>query len=291
MNMDVLAVAGQPVIAGDSTPGAATFCAGGVGRNIAEALTRLSVNTSLYSIVGDDSTAQWLLDDCTRLGIDCSNVLRASGQTCSYVALHDESGALLNAINAMSVIEQLRFDAVPALQQQLVDADVCVVDANISEHFIDQLVQAASSCNLMADAVSVAKCRRLLPLLARLSLLKVNRAEAVALTASDDDASNERLLAALLKTGCKQVLMTLGEHGSIMATQEENVQADALPVDGIHTVNGAGDSLFAGVVAALLSGHELAEQLRWGAAAAALSLQTTQACSPQLSLAALQNHR
>ena len=85
--------------------------------------------------------------------------------------------------------------------------------------------------------------------------------------------------------------MTLGEHGSIMATRDVSVQAEALPVAGIYTVNGAGDSLFAGVIAALLSGHDLAEQLRWGATAAALSLQTTQACSPQLTLAALQNPR
>lgn len=289
INMDVLAVAGQPAIAGDSTPGSATFCAGGVGRNVAEALTRLSINCSLYSIVGDDSTADWLLADCEQLGIDCSHVRRTVGQTPSYVAVHNDNGGLLNAINAMSLFELLHIDQLPGLQQGLIDADVAVVDANINDGVISQLKQLDLPGKFMADAVSVAKCRRLVPLLHQLSLLKVNRAEAVELTGGDDGASNDRLLTALLASGCKQVLMTLGESGSIMATPELRVQAEALPVASIDSVNGAGDSLFAGVIAAMLSGLDIADQLRWGAAAAALSLQTTRACSPHLSLEKLQN--
>ena len=73
--MDVLAVAGQVSILGDSTPGTATFCAGGVGRNIAEALARLSVSTRLISMVGNDATAERLLNQCRSVGIDCTHCL------------------------------------------------------------------------------------------------------------------------------------------------------------------------------------------------------------------------
>lgn len=121
-----------------------------------------------------------------------------------------------------------------------------------------------------------------------MTLLKVNRAEAVALTESEGDSANDLLIARLLKLGCRQVLMTLGEHGSIMATSEITVEADATPVATIQTVNGAGDSLFAGVIAGMLTGQDITQQLRWGSAAAALSLQSVEACSPQLSLRALQ---
>jgi len=289
MNMDVLAVAGQPAIAGDSTPGATTFCAGGVGRNIAEALSRLSVNTQLFSIVGNDTTADRLLAQCREAGIDCSQVQMVAGHTSSYVAIHDVDGGLLNAINAMSITEQLDIDQLPELNSCLNPTDICVLDANLGRAFIDKLSQKDFTCELAADTVSVAKCRRLLPLLSRLNLLKVNRAEAVALTDSQCDVSNDSLLAGLLQLGCKQVLMTLGESGSTMATEQLTVRADATAVASIQTVNGAGDSLFAGVIAGMLAGQSLQQQLQWGSAAAALSLQTTEACSPDLSLRSLQS--
>ena len=96
INMDVLAIAGQSAISGDSTPGTATFCAGGVGRNIAEALARLSVSTQLISIVGNDMEADRLLDQCTALGIDCSQVQVAEEPTSSYVAIHDVDLSLIH---------------------------------------------------------------------------------------------------------------------------------------------------------------------------------------------------
>ncbi len=286
--MDVLAIAGQSAISGDSIPGTATFCAGGVGRNIAEALARLSVSTQLISIVGNDTTADRLIDQCTTLGIDCSQVQVAAEPTSSYVAIHDVNGGLLNAINAMSIIDQLKIEQLPELHRSLELANICVVDANLGDEFVSKLSRINFSCALAADAVSVVKCRRLLPLLSRMTLLKVNRAEAVALTESEGDSANDVLIARLLKLGCRQVLMTLGEHGSIMATSEIAVEADATPVATIQTVNGAGDSLFAGVIAGMLTGQDITQQLRWGSAAAALSLQSVEACSPQLNLQTLQ---
>jgi len=286
--MDVLAVAEQSALVGDSTPGSTTFCAGGVGRNIAEALVRLSVPTQLFSIVGDDSSGRWLLAHCRQSGIDCSQVQVVAGHSSSYVAVLDDNGALLHAINAMSIIEQFDIEDLASLNKSLGHASVCVVDANLSDTFIDRLCEVDCSCELAADAVSVAKCRRLSPLLSRLRLLKVNREEAIAITGSDRKASNINLLNMLLDTGCRQVLMTLGESGSIMATKQTTVQMDAAAVETIQTVNGAGDSLFAGVIAGLLHTQCMHEQLRWGVTAAALSLQTTQACSPRLSLKMLQ---
>jgi pseudouridine kinase len=283
MNMDVLAVAAQSAIPGDSTPGKASFCAGGVARNIAEALARFSVSTQLHSIVGNDAGGEQLLAQCRAVGIDCDRVQVADEPTSSYIAIHDSNGSLLHAINAMSITE--RFELESTWQQDSQGADICVIDANLNQAVIDAIGKAKTSCLLAADAVSVAKCRRLLPLLPRLALLKVNRAEAVALTGAD--GSDAVLLQGLLSLGCRQVLMTLGEAGSIMATSEQTVHAEAQPVSGIRTVNGAGDSMFAAVITALLCGQPLEHQLSWGTRAAALSLQTTAACSTSLCLEAI----
>jgi len=289
MNMDVLAVAAQPAIAGDSTPGGASFYAGGVGRNIAEGLTRLSVNTKLFSVVGKDTTGDRLLAQSRELGIDCDHVRVLSQPTSSYVAIHDVDGGLISAVNSMSIVESLEFDQLTSLPECLNCADIGVVDANLSNTFFNELGEMDFSCRLVADAVSVAKCQRLLPLLARLTLLKVNRAEAEALTGNHCDDTDEQLLERLLQLGCKQILMTLGKGGSIMADGQLIVRADAAPIESIQTVNGAGDSMLAGVIAALLMDLDINEQLRWGSIAAALSLQTTEACSPLLNLKRLQN--
>ena len=53
-NMDIQGFPNNPLVMKDSNPGKVDISMGGVGRNIAENLSRLDVNTKLISAMGND---------------------------------------------------------------------------------------------------------------------------------------------------------------------------------------------------------------------------------------------
>ncbi len=292
MNLDVLATAGSTVRTDDSTPGRIRFTAGGVGRNIAEALARLSVDTHLYSCIGDDVAGNQLLQLCSGAGLDTGHVSILEDQpTPVYVAINSSAGALLHAVSDMSLAEQMNLDRFPGLPQDIADGDYCVVDANLSP---DVLVQVAALCEhtpLAAESVSVGKCERLRPLLPVLDILKVNKKEAAQLAQCHDRTDVQALAVAVLQLGPKGVLMTLGSQGVLYATHVNNnpvVHMATAPDAKVKSVNGAGDALLGGFLVATLAGCDVPGRLQWGTASAHLSLESFSACSEQLSLQKIQ---
>ena len=78
-SIDTKGRADQPIQTGTSTPGAIRVSVGGVGRNIAENLTRLGEQVVLLSAVGSDGSGQRILQQAAACGIDTSHILVDSG--------------------------------------------------------------------------------------------------------------------------------------------------------------------------------------------------------------------
>lgn len=288
MNLDVLAIASQAALPEESTPGDVSSSAGGVGRNIAEGLSRLGINTTLLSAVGNDDAGRQLLLHCQSTGIKTDTVVTLEdANTSSYVSLHNRDGALLYAISDMGLMDRFRHDHLADLNQQLSSADLCVIESNLPEAVIMAVVDAAEKTPLVADAVSVAKCQRLTKVLPALTLLKANRHEAEALTGSAATTPLDTVIARTLALGPEVLLMTLGEEGALLATNrggDLKITKSPPPDMQVKSVNGAGDALMSGFLAAALYGCDTDEQLRWGKVAASLSLATQKACSELLSI-------
>ena len=291
MNLDVIATAGQPAQADDSTPGNIGFYAGGVARNIAEGLTRLSVDTSLHSIVGGDFAGAQLLALCQTAGMCCEHIVTSkNGATPVYVSMNSHDGSLLHAVSDMSLIDRWQMPQLSAPSK----AGLCVIDANLPQSVIEDIVTLYQYTPLVAEAVSVSKCRRLQNVLPALELLKVNRHEAAVLVDAGEQVSTEVVGKKLLELGPRKVLMSLGADGAMLFEKRAGV------VDVIHTeaalaevvsVNGAGDALTAGFLAAMLRGKDSATCLQWGVEAAGLSLECFSACSELLSVTRLTRQR
>jgi hypothetical protein len=87
-----------------SSPGVVTQRPGGVGRNIAESIARMTAvagsrggGAVLVSAVGADLAGDALLADCATVGIEVGSVLRCTGdegRTAVYASMHDENGDL-----------------------------------------------------------------------------------------------------------------------------------------------------------------------------------------------------
>ncbi len=283
MNLDVIATAGQSARTDDSTPGQVGFYAGGVARNIAEGLTRLAVNTSLHSVVGDDLGSQ-LLALCQLAGMDTCYINTVAGSaTPVYVSMNSYNGDLLHAVSDMSLIDGWSLQ--PQTKDAIEHAAYCVIDANLPQAMISDIAAVATRSKLVAEAVSASKCKRLNAVLPSLEMLKVNLTEATVLAGLDENVSAEVAGRRLLELGPRKVLMSLGESGALLFENSAHGMT-VLRTPAKHakvvSVNGAGDALTAGFLAAIIHGEDSAVALQWGATAASLSLECFSACSDAL---------
>lgn len=284
-------------MAADSNPGRITCAPGGVARNVAENLARLGHAPRLVSAIGDDVFGQSLRQSTAAAGVDTQSLAVLPGQrTASYMSLHGPDGDMAVAVNDMAILEALT-PAVLGAQNQLLEQAACMVlDCNLTAGalgFLIHDVAAAHGSPVFVDAVSVAKCQRIAPCLARIHTLKVNRLEAQTLagmavqTVADAQAAARRLH----QDGVRQVIVSLGEQGVCWCDASGATgHLQAAPVPVVNT-SGAGDALLAGLVHGFLNGWSLPQAVDFAMACAELTLQSPRANHAELSLAMLQQHR
>jgi pseudouridine kinase len=283
-NMDIYAHASAALRAGDSTPGRVQCAPGGVGRNIAENLVRLGHAVQLFSAVGDDLFGRSLLDAGLRMGLDMQHMRVVPGaNTASYLSVHSPDGDTAAAVNDMTVLDVLDAAALQQKREALDAAAMWVLDTNLSRAALAWLMENAQGKPVVAEAVSVAKCVKLLPYLNHLYLLKLNGMEAEALSHTPVTTVEQALRAAqtLQAHGVQQVVVSLGAQGAVWADAMGCGHIVATPVSVVNTA-GAGDALLSGVVHGIALGHSLATGVRMGMACAARTLGVPFANCPDL---------
>ena len=283
-NMDIYAHASAALQAGDSTPGRVHCAPGGVGRNIAENLVRLGHAVQLFSAVGDDLFGRSLLDAGQRVGLDMQHMLVVPGaNTASYLSVHGPDGDTAAAVNDMDVLDALDPATLRRRRHALDAADLWVVDTNLSHAALAWLMDNVKGTPVVAEAVSVAKCVKLLPYLNHLHLLKLNGMEASALCHTPVTSVDDALRAAqtLQLRGVQQVVVSLGAHGAVWANSTACGHIAAKPCRVINTA-GAGDALLSGVVHGLALGRTLPDCVSMGMACAERTLGVAFANCPDL---------
>ncbi len=283
-NIDIGGRSSQALIPRDSNPGTVHTSMGGVGRNIAHALTLLGVETGLVTALGADAGAQELRRSCARLGIDLSAAFSfPEAATSTYLFLADETGEMALAVSDMRVCDRLGPDFLADRLDYLNAAAAVVVDTNFPG---ETLAYLAENCRrpIFADAVSAAKCEKLRPILPRLHTLKVNALEAGVLTGADTAAPGgvERAAQALLDSGVGRVVVSLGPEGARAVRAGETVRLPTFPGE-MKNATGCGDAFTAALVWAFLEGLDFPESVRAGLAAAAITLAGAETIVPTLS--------
>ncbi len=131
-NVDISATSLAPLVAGDSNPGRVHTGLGGVGRNIAENLTRLGHDVSLIAAFGEDGFAELALSQARRIGLDCSHALRVpAGASCVYICVNGPDGDMAVAVNDMALCERVTPTFLATRMDVVNAADAVVVDANL----------------------------------------------------------------------------------------------------------------------------------------------------------------
>lgn len=273
---------------GDSNPGHIRVSAGGVGRNIACGLARLGVEAHLVTALGGDIFAEAVRADCEAAGVLLDHVLvLPTAPSSAYMFIADAAGEMRLAVNDMSICESLTPEALAPLLSWLNGMELVVLEANLPPETLGWLAENLR-VPLLADAVSAAKARRLLPLLPRLWALKPNALEASALTELplNDSAAISAVARRLHALGLKRAFITLGERGVCCMEEGHVLFVPGAPVRLVNAT-GAGDAFTAALAWAALRGLGLREAALAGLAAAAITVESPAAVSAELTEAAL----
>jgi pseudouridine kinase len=281
--------AGPPVL-GTSNPGTASATVGGVGRNIAENLARLGRPTVLVAAVGDDPAGDTVVQRTAAAGVECRHLVVSAHPTGTYAAVLDDSGDLHIAVADMRATDELSVADLAVVPTLLAGADALVVDANLDAAVIRWLLSAARDAGVRTvfEPVSVAKATLAAPVFdgsVPVHTLTPNVDELAALVGAPvaDTVDGVRAAAEVLhRRGVAHVWVRRGTRGSLLSIAAPDPDAGGLaprsravlvaaPAVEVADVTGAGDSMTAGYVHALLEGSDVVEAARFGQALAALT--------------------
>lgn len=253
---------------------------GGKGGNQALAAARRGAETVMIGAVGSDSHA----DIATRLlrqeGVDLNHVSVAPGPTGLAIVAVDPCGEN-NIIVVPGANSSLTPDRVTAAEETLAACAVTVIQGEIPAETIEFASETLGRLGVrqilnLAPVLSLPSS-----VLGRSDPLVVNEHEAAqilaeaggraaSLTASDA-AYGQELAAALVESGIKSVVVTLGSAGAVLATSELNIHIEAPKVEAIDTT-GAGDAFVGALAASLAQGTDLQSACEHAVSVAAFSV-------------------
>jgi pseudouridine kinase len=275
---------------GTSTPARIRVAFGGVARNVAENLARLSQPCALLSAVGQDTSGRALIDVLKEAGVDVSAVRVQPDQTTgAYLAVVDTHGRLRTALDDMTVLSAITPEVITESEPLFHSARMVFLDANISAEAIAEVFRLAekNGIRICADPTSRHLAARLSLHLRSLHLITPNAGEAEVLLGRRialEDPSNAVVAAEeLVARGVGIALISLAEFGVAYATREARGHIPALRT-AIVDPTGAGDALTAAVLFAVLNEIPLDEAVQLGVSAASLTLRSRHTVVPDLTM-------
>ncbi|MDB6122449.1 MAG: Ribokinase [Pedosphaera sp.] len=247
---------------------------GGKGANQAYTIARIGMQAAIVGAVGKDAFGDEMLANLQSVGVDTSGVARrldvasgvgmvtldASGQNQIVVA----NGAN-DTVTAEEILKQVElFRKSRAVVVQL-ETPIAAVEATLR---LGRELGAITVLNPAPFAVVTDE------LLSFCDWIIPNENEAEKLTGVEvRDSDSVQVAAKALKerSGCKNILITLGANGVWLDTPEATCHIKGFAVQAVDTV-GAGDTFIGAFVTRLVEGADAKEAAQFGCAAAAIAV-------------------
>jgi ribokinase len=232
---------------------------GGKGSNQAVGCARLGGQVSFIARIGKDPFGEMALELYRDEGIDVTHVTRTADAPTGVGFIIVESSSGHNCITID-----------PGANELLTASDVsgCEAAFNSAAVVLTQLeipvaaAEAALLCGRAQGAVTILNPAPVRPLppsvLQLIDVLTPNETEARVLAGRSPDAvvAPEEVARELIRSGVKQVVMTLGEKGALIVTATSSTHVLAMQMSAVDTT-GAGDAFNAGLAVAMACGDSL----------------------------------
>lgn len=266
MTADRIPLAGETLIGHDFRQ---TW--GGKGSDMAVQAARLGADVSYAGVVGDDAFGHEFVSLMQQEGVDIQALtLSAALPTGAGLIIKDNEARNIIVVD-MGANKLFTPALVDQALPQLKHSNVALAQLEIPLETALYGLRKAKELG-KTTILNPAPARNLRGIdLSAIDYLTPNETEArVALGLAPDDArSNQEIADLLLETGCKYVVMTLGEAGSAVFSHNDMQEIPPCKVDVVDS-NGAGDSFNAALAVALDEGQSITEAVLLANATAAL---------------------
>jgi ribokinase len=284
-----------PEAGGEVTAVRALMEPGGAGGTMATVLGRLGHDVLIATRVGTGPFAELALRNVRSAGVDTSLVqIDAAHQTSSVTILitPDAQRTMISAVGASRYLDSARLEAKHVQDRDaLVMSAYSLVGGPQREYAVQALAYAreagATTFVDMGSGAVNALQGRLMPLLRDFDFVLMNERELFSLTG---ETSISDAVTGLRAQGIEQVIVKVGEMGSIVVTPRLTELVDAMEVDGVVDSTGAGDYFTATFAHAVLDGYDLLEAAWRGNVAGALNTTRVGAQRATIDLATLERH-
>lgn len=285
-NIDIQGAPNRSLVMFDSNPGKVDISLGGVGRNIADNMCKLDINTKLISAVGNDLYGNQILSECKSYGIDVDDCYVSNDiPTSMYVSILNGDNDMQVAISHMDILDKIDIDYINSKHKSINESLAIVIDTNLSKDTIDYITSTYSHIPIFVDTVSTTKCLKIKDILGRFNTIKLNKYEAETLSGikinSIEDLNN--CSNKLLDEGVNNVFITLGKDGVFCANSENSFKIDAVKTD-IISATGAGDAFTAGIVYSYINGFDIKYTAQVSMAASIIALSHENTINPNMSV-------
>lgn len=275
-NVDIKGISDTAFRHGSSNPGKVFKAAGGVGRNVAENLARIELPTTLFSVIGEDSEGDWLLDITTKAGVNTKYVERMSdGNTGVYLSVLGENKEQVGSIADMQLIDRFTEELLMKHISILTTAKFIFVDTNLPQSSLAFILKYLKEKEIpvILDPVSAKKAVKIKEYLDTIYLITPNKEEAEILTDLKIESAKDldKVAQKLFSLGVQNVVITLGSEGVFVATPYKQSFIPSPKVDVIDTT-GAGDAFVAGIIYGLYNENDVFTACKYGHTMAAFTL-------------------
>lgn len=276
--LDLFAYPKEKLILGDSNPGYIKRSLGGVGRNIAENLARLDVDTTLFTVLGKDEGRRWIMTSAQNAKLKLSAI--TVEQTPSYISIQNEMNDHVVSVALMDEIEKLDIEDVKKRDNIFIKSDMIVLETNLRQDVMEYIARTYQDKEIYVDVISCQKADKIKSIFPFIQTLKMNLLEAKYLSGLKDEVTEEKLGKYFISKGVKEVYITKGNEGSLYISPND-VKHMKTHVIEVKNTAGAGDAYFAGAIYAKINDLD---PLIYGTKAALLTLKDEKAVSEEMSL-------
>jgi len=274
LNMDLSVRLNTMPLVGETILGKSlNYIAGGKGANQAASIGKLGGSVTMLACVGDDGFGKVEIDTLSSLKVDTSRIkVKKDIPTGTALIYVDDNGnnsiVVIAAANDYCDIDYIREN-----EDLLKESDYILMQQEIPYESVEYVAKKAKELGKTV-ILNPAPARQLSDeLLSNIDYLTPNETELMKITSlsCNDDKEIEKACKYLLEKGVKNVIVTLGENGSMLVNKDVVEKISAFKVKSIDTT-AAGDCFNGALATALSKGDSLKEAIKFASKAAAISV-------------------
>lgn len=248
---------------------------GGKGYNQAVGCARMGADTVYISVVGDDAYGKECIDFLKAENIDTSLFKIVEGEKTSLgVILTDSKGENRVTLSPGSEKRRLNPEDIKAAEDTIARSDILLINFEIPYDVFLAAVEIAYRNGVRiilnpAPAVDPGD-----DILKKIFFLTPNEYEAKTISGIKDTGSLAdpvEYAKALNARGAKNLVITLGEKGALLYTDNKPYMASPYELNAVDTT-GAGDTFNAALSVRIAKGDDYTEAVEYAVAASALSV-------------------